>query len=227
MDPKSFSTLSCAWDILLVEDKKVLPMENALSRLLVRDPNLVEGMDPTSTLNPSSRYVHYNEGSMELDGGNHRLGNMEDQISSKITTIPLSNLYLDKILMMGAMKMVYLVVHLEELSCSMRAQWEIVEADGSIDGIWLIWDNTWFNVDIFNKGPQVIHALVKVNHHPKCTDFNWFIYAVYNRPQFNTRCLLWENLTQFSQIVNEPWLAIGDFNDIISQSEKFRGNRVP
>ncbi|GLT62321.1 hypothetical protein SLA2020_349690 [Shorea laevis] len=33
-------------------------------------------MDSTSTPNSSSRYVHHNEGSMELDGGNHRLGNM-------------------------------------------------------------------------------------------------------------------------------------------------------
>ncbi|GLT62316.1 hypothetical protein SLA2020_349640 [Shorea laevis] len=33
-------------------------------------------MDSTSTPNSSSRYVHHNEGLMELDGGNHRLGNM-------------------------------------------------------------------------------------------------------------------------------------------------------
>ncbi|GKU94254.1 hypothetical protein SLEP1_g7776 [Rubroshorea leprosula] len=106
-------------------------------------------------------------------------------------------------------------------------KWELVDADGYAGGIWFLWNDSCFSVDILSKGPQVIHALVKVISHPWFTDFTWFLSAIYARPQFDIRCLLWDNLREFSQTINGPWLAIGDFNDITAQSEKFGGNPVP
>ncbi|GLT58776.1 hypothetical protein SLA2020_316440 [Shorea laevis] len=106
-------------------------------------------------------------------------------------------------------------------------KWELVDADGYAGGIWLLWDDSRFSVDILTKGSQVIHALVKVISHPCFSDFNWFLSAIYARPQYDIRCLLWDNLRKFSQTINGPWLAMGDFNDIIVQTEKFGGNPVP
>ncbi|GLT67469.1 hypothetical protein SLA2020_397770 [Shorea laevis] len=106
-------------------------------------------------------------------------------------------------------------------------KWVLVDADGYAGGIWVLWDDSRFSVDILSKGPQVIHALVKVCSHPYFANFNWYLSAVYARPQFEIRCKLWDNLREFSQIINGPWLVIGDFNDITTQSEKFGGNPCP
>ncbi|GKU87915.1 hypothetical protein SLEP1_g2242 [Rubroshorea leprosula] len=40
-------------------------------------------------------------------------------------------------------------------------KWEIVDADGFAGGIWLLWDDTRFTIDILNKGSQAIHGLVQ------------------------------------------------------------------
>ncbi|GLT52768.1 hypothetical protein SLA2020_260880 [Shorea laevis] len=106
-------------------------------------------------------------------------------------------------------------------------KWEIVDADGFAGGIWLLWDDSRFTIDILNKGSQVIHSLVQVKTHPFLSNFYWYFSAVYGRPQFETRCLLWDNLMEFSRNINGSWLVVGDFNDVIAQSEKFGGNPVP
>ncbi|GLT74509.1 hypothetical protein SLA2020_463010, partial [Shorea laevis] len=104
---------------------------------------------------------------------------------------------------------------------------EIVDAEGFAGGIWLLWDDEHYEVDILSKGPQVIHAMIKVNCQSNFSNSFWYLSAIYGRPQFETRTLLWENLVQFSQVIDGPWLAIGDFNDVTSQSEKFGGSPVP
>ncbi|GLT63476.1 hypothetical protein SLA2020_360390 [Shorea laevis] len=103
----------------------------------------------------------------------------------------------------------------------------IVDADGLAGGIWLLWDDKKFRVDILSTNPQVIHASVQVTFHPSFSNFSWNLSAIYGRPQFEIRSTLWENLKQFSQIINDPWVVIGDFNDVIAQNEKFGGNPVP
>ncbi|GKV17362.1 hypothetical protein SLEP1_g27876 [Rubroshorea leprosula] len=103
----------------------------------------------------------------------------------------------------------------------------IVDSDGFAGGIWLLWDDTKYTIDILNVGPQAIHASVQVKSHPSFSNFHWFLSIVYGRPQFEIRSLLWENLKQFSQSINGPWVVIGDFNDVTAQNEKFGGNPVP
>ncbi|GLT69081.1 hypothetical protein SLA2020_412600 [Shorea laevis] len=190
----------------------------------------------------------------------------EDQISPQIVRIPKSSLFLNKMSLMGSMKVVHLITRNEEVPCSMRARyiqtvlpfyflganmmiksrlsdtvqwnqelgrwvmnsfsdvawsmkviswncrgatnnefkrnameiirehnpgifiimetklagdravevarslglpkWELVDADGYVGGIWVLWDDSRFSVDILSKGSQVIHALVKVCSHP-------------------------------------------------------------
>ncbi|GKU96985.1 hypothetical protein SLEP1_g10165 [Rubroshorea leprosula] len=70
----------------------------------------------------------------------------------------------------------------------------IVDSNGFAGGIWLLWDDTKYTINILN---------------------------------FEIRSLLWENLKQFSQSINGPWVVIGDFNDVTAQNENFDGNLVP
>ncbi|GLT60394.1 hypothetical protein SLA2020_331610 [Shorea laevis] len=104
---------------------------------------------------------------------------------------------------------------------------EIVDAEGFAEGIWLLWDDEHYEVNILSKGPQVIHAMIKVNCQSNFSNSFWYLSAIYGRPQFETRTLLWENLVQFAQVIDGPWLAIADFNDVTSQSEKFGGSPIP
>lgn len=47
----------------------------------------------------------------------------------------------------------------------------------------------------------------------------------YARPYDNYKTSLWTNLLSFSHSYNDPWFLLGDFNDIVSPSEKFGGNK--
>ncbi len=40
------------------------------------------------------------------------------------------------------------------------------------------------------------------------------------------RCLLWNNLITVSDSHNLPWAIMGDFNEMISQDEKYGGNPI-
>ncbi|GLT30826.1 hypothetical protein SLA2020_056100 [Shorea laevis] len=109
----------------------------------------------------------------------------------------------------------------KEITASLRfSRPSIIDADGLAKGIWLLWDDT-FQVNVLNERAQVIHAMVKVNSHPSFSNFIWYLSAVYGHPQFETRSLFWENLKQFSQVIQGPRLVIGDFNDVTCQDEKF------
>ncbi|GLT28228.1 hypothetical protein SLA2020_237380 [Shorea laevis] len=56
--------------------------------------------------------------------------------------------------------------------------------------------------------------------------YDWFFSGIYGRPQFDIRSLLLQELTTIVENLNMPWLIIGDFNDVIDQSEKFGGNPI-
>ncbi|GLT63529.1 hypothetical protein SLA2020_360880 [Shorea laevis] len=59
-----------------------------------------------------------------------------------------------------------------EVGQSLRyPKWELVDTDGFAGGIWLLWDNTHFTIDILNKGSQVIHALIQVKTHLFLSNF--------------------------------------------------------
>ncbi|MED6175577.1 hypothetical protein PIB30_079706 [Stylosanthes scabra] len=43
--------------------------------------------------------------------------------------------------------------------------------------------------------------------------------AVYGSPHFHQRHLLWDHLSSLSSIVSEPWLVLGDFNQVLCQEK--------
>ncbi|GLU11862.1 hypothetical protein SLE2022_285820 [Rubroshorea leprosula] len=110
----------------------------------------------------------------------------------------------------------------------------VVNSNGLAGGLWLLWDDAAVVVDIVSYSDQAIHAIIKVCNNPSFpTDWflsgiygDWFLSGIYGRPQIATRALLWNELSTIAENISMPWMMIGDFNDVLDQSEKFGGNRI-
>lgn len=93
---------------------------------------------------------------------------------------------------------------------------------GYVGGIWLLWNSDFVDVEILSTTEQEIHALIRVNS----SSLTWLISAIYASPIFVERCILWNNLRIIASRHNLPWLALGDFNDVLLEDEKFGGNGI-
>lgn len=68
--------------------------------------------------------------------------------------------------------------------------------------------------------PQAIHATVKKQSYE-----DWVFTAVCGSPNNQMHTQLWDNLANFSNLDDKPWMATGDFNDIADSSER-RGHEI-
>jgi len=96
------------------------------------------------------------------------------------------------------------------------------ETIGYAGGIWLLWRSDFVSMDIMLAMEQEIHAIVQVSYHTQ----PWLLSSIYGSPRFRERCLLWGNLKILSERHNLPWAVMGDFNDVVCDDEKMRGNGV-
>lgn len=90
-----------------------------------------------------------------------------------------------------------------------------VEAKGFSGGIWIGSKNT-VRVNIIQSHPQFVFAQLNSDNyfqHP-------LIVFVYGSPNPAKRRTLWEILEQTIPNRNIPWMAIGDFNALLSEFEK-------
>lgn len=94
-----------------------------------------------------------------------------------------------------------------------------VEADGFSGGIWVLWSSN-VSIDILTNHVQFIH--MQVTCPPTSTRF--LFTAVYGSPQAQLRKFLWQDLTALDPGITTPWLLSGDFNAIISSSERRGGS---
>lgn len=51
-------------------------------------------------------------------------------------------------------------------------------------------------------------------------DFKFFLTCVYGEPATEGRSVVWEKLSGIGRRRMEPWVIIGDFNEILSNEEK-------
>ena len=78
------------------------------------------------------------------------------------------------------------------------------------------------DLQILECAKQVIHCLATC----RVTNFKFCISFVY---AFNTlvgKKPLWENLGRFNDTLNDPWLLLGDFNNVLNIVEKCNGPPV-
>ncbi|XP_021829150.1 uncharacterized protein LOC110769479 [Prunus avium] len=98
-------------------------------------------------------------------------------------------------------------------SCS-----EVVDAVGFSGGLWLLWNENKFKVDIIGTHEQAISACITW---PGQTP--WVFTAVYAKPCSIKRATLWEYLSFVADCHNMPWLLAGDFNEMLQLEVKLGG----
>lgn len=93
------------------------------------------------------------------------------------------------------------------------------ETIGLRGGILLLWNKEELEVSIIGSTEQEIHAIIQV----KKFNYSWLCSAIYASPRLGERLLLWNNLEKVAESNSLPWLAMGDFNEIACEEEKFGG----
>ncbi|EFH70166.1 predicted protein [Arabidopsis lyrata subsp. lyrata] len=92
----------------------------------------------------------------------------------------------------------------------------IVDPEGLSGGLALFWKDS-YNVEILFSDSRIIDAKVKLG------SLIFYISCVYGDPVAHLRQIVWDKLIDISVLRNDPWLVLGDLNEIMNNSEKLGG----
>jgi hypothetical protein len=88
------------------------------------------------------------------------------------------------------------------------------ESDGRSGGLLLLWRNE-LNVTSFAEHTNYLDIRIDENS-PKA----WRITGIYGEPSADRKQLTWNYIRELHAMVDLPWVMLGDFNEILSNSEK-------
>lgn len=91
--------------------------------------------------------------------------------------------------------------------------WVRVEALGFSGGIWVLWRNST-HINVLKTHLQFVLLQVRENNL-----MQWNLAIVYGSPSSSLRKRLWKDLRKDSLDMDGSWLAIGDFNVVLSSKE--------
>lgn len=82
--------------------------------------------------------------------------------------------------------------------------------------ILVLWDPTKVDLQVLEATPQVIHCNVtcKVTSIATCISFVFAFHSIV------TRRPLWSNIVDFGADCPNPWLILGDFNNVLKYDER-------
>ncbi|KAK9689842.1 hypothetical protein RND81_09G085300 [Saponaria officinalis] len=83
-----------------------------------------------------------------------------------------------------------------------------VDALGSSGGLWLGW-RKMINLSVVFKCKNFIICLVE-----QCKERSWFLCCVYGDPYVSNRNDVWQHLGSWLELLDRPYLLIGDFNQV-------------
>ncbi|XP_016178513.1 uncharacterized protein LOC107620951 [Arachis ipaensis] len=89
----------------------------------------------------------------------------------------------------------------------------IVDAVGHKGGIWFLSANLKFSCKILWAMNQCVTLEIDGGGR------RWICSAVYGSPQATNRVELWSHLLDIGLCIQDPWVVVGDFNDILSVHE--------
>ncbi|KAI9100928.1 hypothetical protein K1719_024052 [Acacia pycnantha] len=95
-----------------------------------------------------------------------------------------------------------------------------VEAEGFSGGIWLLWELDGLTVNVLERDEQYVHCNLILGGN------NMIFTAVYASPNEQRRSRIWDLLHQKANLIVDPWLIAGDFNEIKSPLEQKGGGRI-
>ncbi|KAK3211629.1 hypothetical protein Dsin_016335 [Dipteronia sinensis] len=94
-----------------------------------------------------------------------------------------------------------------------------VDSDGKSGCLLLIWCEEWeVSILSYSKGHIDARMILK-------SGFQWIFSGFYGNPNSNLRANSWELLRRLRLVDNLPWVCGGDFNELLSLTEK--GDRSP
>lgn len=90
-----------------------------------------------------------------------------------------------------------------------------VDSVGRSGGLSLFWkEGTGMEIQKYSR--RHINAIIKVSEMHK----QWKFTGFYGNPDSSKRQESWELMKHLKQFSPQPWLCVGDFNEIIDQSKK-------
>jgi hypothetical protein len=95
----------------------------------------------------------------------------------------------------------------------------VVDCIGKSGGLALLWGDK-ITVDIQNYSHWHINGVIKT----LLMDAQWKVTGFYGHPEATKRQESWELLKVLNQFSLSPWICIGDFNEVILNTEKWGGN---
>lgn len=97
-----------------------------------------------------------------------------------------------------------------------------IEPEGLSGGLALWWHSS-ISLTVLYKSKNIIHTQVE----SASLKVPGFISFVYGPPKEGERRAVWDQIRRLAANMQDSWLLIGDFNDILTQSEKEGGNPRP
>ncbi|KAI8549020.1 hypothetical protein RHMOL_Rhmol07G0318800 [Rhododendron molle] len=85
-----------------------------------------------------------------------------------------------------------------------------VDPSGRVGGIWVLWDPTKVTLNMTHIFAQAIRATVRKEGFEE-----WIFSAIYASPNARLRDTLWEDMEDLATSNQLPWMAAGDFNDVV------------
>jgi hypothetical protein len=92
----------------------------------------------------------------------------------------------------------------------------VVDAVGHSGGLALFWGDD-VQLEIQNFSRRHINSIIK---RADCDNF-WKLTSFYGHPDWTKRHESWALLCHLQHFQSIPWLVIRDFNEIVSQNEKY------
>lgn len=96
---------------------------------------------------------------------------------------------------------------------------QVVEAVGHSGGLWVLKQSgSTVNITVLDVHPQVITFRLETGGR------SWVCSGLYDSPIPNNRPILWQHLSYLRTTITEPWIQIGDFNEITLPGEQKGGS---